>query len=350
MVRAVPARRAEVEARLHGEPVGLLGSDDAAWYRPLLERAAQQGVRPGCEGHVRVGGSGELEVELFLPAGEDSGAGRPEPSSECPRRRRRSGPVDPGAVGYRSGAGSGAALLIIGRGRVHGVRPVGPTGRAAGRARGRADRPPPRRRPRRSRRRWSRPRRPRRRPPRAAARPDLDLAAAADHQRRLRPELQRGLRADRQPRGVRRAGPQRAAGGARPVPGHRHRPLPAGSRRRRHRLRPGPTVADDPAAASRALRAVGLGHLHDDHNQASSDGLRRLIPAEPLGPVQSATECTRLQRVTTQGGGSARRGPRAPAAATRANCRGLRLVTRKYQANRGSSSSPVRRIPGCDTR
>jgi hypothetical protein len=60
----------EVEARLHGEPVGLLGGEDAAWYRPLLERAAEQGVRPGCEGHVRVGGSGELAVELFLPAGE----------------------------------------------------------------------------------------------------------------------------------------------------------------------------------------------------------------------------------------------------------------------------------------
>ena len=60
----------EVEARLRGEPVGLLGSEDAGWYRPLLERAAEQGVRPGCEGHVRVGGSGELEVELFLPAGE----------------------------------------------------------------------------------------------------------------------------------------------------------------------------------------------------------------------------------------------------------------------------------------
>jgi hypothetical protein len=103
----------EVEARLHGEPVGLLGDGDAAWYRPLLERAAQQGVRPGCEGHVRVGGSGELEVELFLPAGETpelvgptefSAPAAPAPVGAGPSRRSRV-PI---------WCGLGAALLIIG--------------------------------------------------------------------------------------------------------------------------------------------------------------------------------------------------------------------------------------------
>ena len=34
----------------------------------------------------------------------------------------------------------------------------------------------------------------------------------------------------------------------------------------------------------------------------------------------------------------------------RTNSRGLRLVTRKYHANRGSSASPTRRIPGCAVR
>ncbi len=42
-----------------------------------------------------------------------------------------------------------------------------------------------------------------------------------------------------------------------------------------------------------------------------------------------------------------------PSPRSRSHCRnrfGLRRVIRKYQAYRGSSSSPVRRIPGCDTR
>ena len=101
----------DVEARLHAEPVGLLGGDDAAWYRPLLERAVQQGVRPGCEGHVRVRGSGELEVELFLPAGgpaELLGPTEfhvPEAPVGAGRSRRSRVPL---------WCGLGAALLIMG--------------------------------------------------------------------------------------------------------------------------------------------------------------------------------------------------------------------------------------------
>jgi hypothetical protein len=60
-----------VEVLIGGVRVGELNTFDAAWYRPLVERALRQGVRPGCEGHVRVFESGRLEAELFLPAGED---------------------------------------------------------------------------------------------------------------------------------------------------------------------------------------------------------------------------------------------------------------------------------------
>jgi hypothetical protein len=88
-----------VEARIRGDRVGLLPEPDATRYRPLLERAEQLGVRPGCDGHVRGAESGGLDVEVFLPAFVDPdmlGSDEPEPISWLPpapveaRRTRRS--------------------------------------------------------------------------------------------------------------------------------------------------------------------------------------------------------------------------------------------------------------------
>ena len=75
-----------VEARIDGDRVGALAPADAGWYRPLLERALRQGLRPAVEGHVRDDGSGRLLVELFLPAGADAlgSAEFPRPAPRAP--------------------------------------------------------------------------------------------------------------------------------------------------------------------------------------------------------------------------------------------------------------------------
>ena len=91
--------RSGIDARIAGQRIGELSQTDAAWYRPLLERAVRHGLRPGCEAHVVHGGFGMLELEIYLPVVDHAArSNRSASRSERAARPRSPGSVHPTPV------------------------------------------------------------------------------------------------------------------------------------------------------------------------------------------------------------------------------------------------------------